>query len=158
MTKDYARLEEILADIDGLRRKGELVDTSAHARELAVVSLADRSRVLEILQSFACLSFDVQMPVSEGEKSVVSSYKDFNGLFEDHFYRKASIGPDKIKQAKLAALDQYQNALLQLPVAKSVFKMTAAKGVEDTFAVVSRTLLSIAVDSLKTKLSRPSPN
>ena len=144
--------------MDGLKRQGELVDTSTHAKELAISSLAHRDSILDIIQSFGCLSFDVSLPQNQAEKSIVEKYKDFNGLFEDHFYKKASIGASKIKQEKVSAIEKYQRSLLQLPVAKSVFNIDNATDMDESFEYTSRKLLNQAVESLKSKLKWPSAN
>lgn len=155
MTKDYLKLEEMLGDIDAMKKEGQLIDTSTLAKELAIISLSKKSRILEILQAFGTFTMSIDFSNKVEEKSLVEAYKDFNGLFEDHFYKKASIGAAKIKEEKLISARKFELVLAKLEISRDLFLVTSLTDIEESFEYSSRQLLDKAVDHLKTKLSKP---
>lgn len=155
MTQDYLKLEEMLADIDAMKKEGQLIDTSTHAKELSIWSLAKKSRIIEILQSFGTFALNLDFSDKVEEKSLVEAYKDFNSLFEEHFYKKASIGASKIKEEKIETTRKFELILTKLEISRELFLITTLTDIEQSFEYSSRQLLDKAVDHLKTKLSKP---
>jgi hypothetical protein len=144
-----------MSEIDSLRKEGQLIDTGTHARELAIFSLAKKARIFEILQSFGCFALSIDFTEKTQEKSLVEAYKDFNGLFEDHFYKKASIGAEKIKEEKLSTHRNYESNLVKLEISRELFLVTSQQDMEESFEFSSRQLLEKAVEHLKPKLTKP---
>lgn len=123
-----------------------------------MLSLSNRSRILEILQSFACFSLDIEFSEKLNEKSVLEAYKDFNTLFEDHFYKKASIGASKIKEEKLNMAREYELFLATLENLRQLFLVNSLGSIEEGFEYNSRQVLEKAVEHLRVKLTKPTPS
>lgn len=109
--------------------------------ELALNSLSHDDKSYEILQCFGSLAGDVNPPKSTvGAKSVVETYKDFDLMFNEHFYKKASTTTEQISTQKIKELVEWRKELTYLPSSIELFNV---ESLESLMEGVSKTLTGV---------------
>ena len=151
---DYAQVEEMIAETKKYKKEGEatFLDIAPFAKEVAVKSLAVEDRIIEIIRGFCYITGEVMGSIEQNsETSLIKMYHNFDKLFEEHFYRKASVGAAAIKQMKTDRKELSVKQLLGLGITKHLFNIEGKEDIEQVFEGTSRTLLSNSLDQLKSK-------
>lgn len=156
-TVDYAQLEEMLREAKERKGIKEGTDIREYAQELAVKSLANKERVLEIIEAYCNLC---GRPIEQEEKaevdgkkasnkpkSLVDAYKNSEMLFTEHFFMKAAGTVGNNISQKEKARRQKDEKLVEDPLAK-LWKIDNLGELEQSFEMISRNNLSRASQSL----------
>lgn len=114
---------------------------TAQVAELALNSLSEEDKSYEILQCFGSLAGSINPPkAAVGTKSVVETYKDFDLMFNEHFYKKASTTTEQLSTQKIKKLIEWRKELTYLP---STIELFNVESLESMMGGIAKTLTEV---------------
>lgn len=140
-------IEELKSD----STRKDIIEFNTYAKELAIRSISEAEKAYNILFSYSCLSNNFTFKEKEVD-SLIANYKDFEKMFQKHFYFKVSNTVEEIELIKKKEAREKKNKIANSISTEHYFNIKLGGNIPERVQSIARECLGHALSDLTQRL------